>query len=126
MALEDYSAYFMYGGMVVTVAATAIFWWLEKREDSEVAGIKHCLTSAAWPGEVFDSYIASWQQTNARYGNAFFYDISFCLDGEGKMFTAKALVNPGEMHLLKKGLGIRVKKGSKNRIAVIAIMFADA
>ncbi|SCC17798.1 hypothetical protein GA0061071_107187 [Kosakonia oryzendophytica] len=125
MALEDYSAYFMYGGMVVTVAATVFFWWIEKRDNTDVVGIKHCLTSAEWSGEFFDSYIESWQQTNARYGNAFFYDITFCLEGEQKMFTAKALVNPGEMHLLKKGLRIRVKKGSKNRIAVTDITVAD-
>ncbi|MEN0582296.1 hypothetical protein AAIG39_25345 [Phytobacter palmae] len=44
----------------------------------------------------------------------------FYLD-DTQLYSAKALVVPGQMHLLRKGLPIVVKKGDKNRIAVMQI-----
>ncbi|AHJ73599.1 hypothetical protein [Kosakonia sacchari] len=126
MALEDYSKYFMYGGIVVTVAATAFFYFLEKQDKTDVSGIKVYLSSNKWEGELLDSKIESWQQMNARYGNDFFYEINFYLDGDPHLYTAKTLIRPSQMHLLKKGLKIKVKKGSKNRLAVVEVDFEDS
>lgn len=125
MALEDYSKYFMYGGIVVTVAATAFFYFLERQDKTDVSGIKVYLSSNKWEGELIDSKIESWQQMNARYGNDFFYEINFYLDGDPRLYTAKTLIRPSQMHLLKKGLKIKVKKGSKNRLAVVEVNFED-
>ncbi len=75
----------------------------------------------SWSGEIHQSRIESWQQTNTRYGNNYFFDIYFYLDDMQKLYAAKALIEPGQMHLLRKGLPISVKIGKKDRIAVMRI-----
>ncbi|SFU21408.1 hypothetical protein SAMN05192562_1178 [Kosakonia arachidis] len=123
MALEDYSKYFMYGGIVLLVAVTAFFYYLEKQDKTDVVGIKSYLSKDRWQGEVVNSKIESWQQLNARYGNDFFYEITFYLPGDPNIHTSKALVAPGQMHLIKKGLDIQVKVGKKGEMAIIGINF---
>lgn len=74
-----------------------------------------------WNGELLKTKIYSWQQTNVRYGNDYFYDIYFNLNGDNKIYSAKALISPGQMHLLREGLPIVVKKGRGNNIAIMQI-----
>lgn len=39
MALEEYSKYFMYGGIILTIAVTAWFYFLEKQDESDISGV---------------------------------------------------------------------------------------
>lgn len=123
MVLEDYSKYFMYGGIALSIAAIAFFYFLYKKDGTDLGELKVYLLSNRWQGDVLDSKIESWQQTNAKYGNDFFYDISFYLNGETKLYTAKALIQPSQMHMIKKGLNIKIKKGGKGKLAVVGIEF---
>lgn len=123
MALEDYSKYFMYGGIALSIAAIAFFYFLYKKDGTDLGELKVYLSSDRWQGDFLDSKIESWQQTNAKYGNDFFYDVSFYLNDETKLYTAKALIQPSQMHMIKKGLNIKIKKGDKDKLAVVGIEF---
>lgn len=123
MALEEYSEYFMYGGVILTVAVTVFFFLLERQHKSDVSGIKHYLSSNRWQGEVMQTNIESWKKTNARYGNNHFYDVNFFLPNDKQLYTAKSLIASDQAHMLKKGLTIKVKKGAKGKMAVISICF---
>ncbi|WP_039056536.1 hypothetical protein [Enterobacter sp. Bisph1] len=125
MGIEYYSKYFMYGGMLFTVTLCVIFFFWFRGDKTDIAGIKTYMNSAHWQGEVIDSRIEFWRQTNARYGNDYFYDITFYLNGDEKLHTAQTLIRPSQMHLMKKGLKIKVKKGSKNQLAVIEVDFDE-
>lgn len=74
-----------------------------------------------WRGDFYHSTIESWQQTNMCCGNNYFYDIYFYLNSDTVLYHAKALIAPGQMHLLRKGLPVIVKKGRGNKIAIIQI-----
>ncbi|QNQ20609.1 hypothetical protein HF650_12980 [Kosakonia sp. SMBL-WEM22] len=123
MALEEYSAYFMYGGIFLTIVVTAFFYFLEKQDGSDVSGIKSYLSSARWQGEIIKTNIQSWRKQNARYGNDYFYEFDFLLPNDKKLYTGTGLITPEQMHLLKKGLGMTVKKGAGRKVAVISIDF---
>lgn len=123
MALEEYSEYFMYGGVILTVAVTVFFFLLEKQHKSDVSGIKDYLSSNRWQGEVMQTNIESWKKTNARYRNNHFYDVNFFLPNDKQLCTAKSLIASDQAHMLKKGLTIKVKKGAKGKMAVISIYF---
>lgn len=125
MVLEEYSEYFMYGGIVLIIAAIVFFCFLERQDKSDISGIKHYLSSARWQGEVIQTNIESWTKLNARYGNDYFYDIDFFLPNDKKLYTAKSLIAPDQMHMLRKGVGIKVKKGTKGKVAVISINLND-
>lgn len=124
MGIEYYSKYFLYGGIAFSLLLSVVFYFMFRGDKTDVAGIKNYLSSSQWQGEFIDSRIESWQQTNARYGNDFFYDISFRLNDE-KLYTAQTLVRPSQMHLMKEGLKIKVKKSSKNRLAIVEVNFED-
>ena len=123
MALEDYSKYFMYGGIILVVVVTAAFYFLEKQDKTDVSGIKIFLASDRWQGEIINTKLQAWRQLNARYGNDYFYDIDFFLPNDQKLYTAKSLIAPSQMHMLKKGQDIKVKKGERGKMAVIEIDF---
>ncbi|MBK0078810.1 hypothetical protein IAE49_04635 [Kosakonia sp. S58] len=125
MALEEYSKYFMYGGVILTAAVTVFFCFLERQDKSNVSGIKHYLSSNRWQGEVMQTNIESWQKLNAMYGNDHFYDIDFFLPNDKQLYTAKSLIFSEQAHMLKKGLSIKVKKGTKGKMAVISIYFGN-
>ncbi|WP_223284177.1 hypothetical protein [Kosakonia sp. SMBL-WEM22] len=84
------------------------------------------LTREKWPGKIYNTRIVSWQQTNMFYGNDLFIDISFHLDNPQQLHSAKALIAPAQLHLLRKALPIVVKKGKKNNIAVLQLGAWDA
>ena len=121
MALEEYSEYFMYGGVILTVAVTVFFFLLERQHTSDVSGIKHYLSSNRWQGDVMQTNIESWRKINARYRNDQFYDVNFFLPNDKQLYTAKSLIASDQAHMLKKGLTIKVKKGAKGKMAVISI-----
>ncbi|QRZ85263.1 hypothetical protein JTN15_10420, partial [Klebsiella aerogenes] len=54
-------------------------------------------------------------------GNNLFFDIYFSIDGIPQLLCAKALISPSQIHLLRKGLSIVVKKGRGNKIAIMQI-----
>ena len=125
MVLEECSEYFMYGGIVLIIAAIVFFCFLERQDKSDISGIKHYLSSTRWQGEVIQTNIESWTKLNARYGNDYFYDIDFFLPNDKKLYTAKSLIAPDQMHMLRKGVSIKVKKGTKGKVAVISINLND-
>ncbi|TNL04821.1 hypothetical protein CYD30_23210 [Kosakonia cowanii] len=53
------------------------------------------------------------------HDNNVFVNIFFFLDN--KLTSAKALITPAQLHLLRKDLPIVVKKGKKNNIAVMQL-----
>jgi hypothetical protein len=79
------------------------------------------LQRESWRGKLLKSRIESWQQTNVIHGNNLFFDIYFHLDDMSQLFCAKALIAPAQIHLLRKGLSIIVKKGRGNNIAIMQI-----
>lgn len=68
MALEEYSEYFMYGGVILTVAVTVFFFLLERQHKSDVSGIKDYLSSNRWQGEVMQTNIESWKKQTPGTG----------------------------------------------------------
>lgn len=105
--------------IAVTVAFVVWIFFGFRGNSTSIRAAQVFLKRDRWPGELHKSQIESWQQTNTMYGNDYFFDIFFYLDNT--LLSAKALVAPGQMHLLRKGLPIVVKKGEKNRIAIMQI-----
>ncbi|WP_433691235.1 hypothetical protein [Kosakonia cowanii] len=79
------------------------------------------LTREKWPGKLHNTRIVSWQQTNMFHGNNLFIDIFFHLDNPPQLHSAKALITPAQLHLVRKDLPIVVKRGKKNNIAVMQL-----
>lgn len=103
---------------VTTACFTGIFF-ASRGTASSARAAKIFLKRNSWPGELHNTRIDSWQQSTMMYGNNFFIDIFFYLDNT--LLSAKALVTPAQLHLLRKELPIVVKKGEKNNIAVIQL-----
>lgn len=123
MALENYSRYFMYGGIALSVIATLYFYFLSRADDKKKADIGLFLGSQFWNGDIIESEIISAKLTGERYGNDLFYDVKFYLPHTSQLHTAKALVNISQIHLVKKGLRIKVKKNGAGKLAVVKIEF---
>ncbi|MBI6131655.1 hypothetical protein ACN2W4_02140 [Serratia marcescens] len=122
MSLADMSKYFLYAGIATPVVMGIFFYCIFKNNgdnSTEMSAVKNYLNKDSWQGEIIASHLESCRQTNTRYGNDFFFDVDFYLPGDTRLHTAKALVQPGQMHLLRKGMGIKVKKGRKNQLAVV-------
>lgn len=59
------------------------------------------LTREKWPGKLHNTRIVSWQQTNMFHGDNLFIDIFFHLDKPPQLHSAKALITPAQLHLLR-------------------------
>ncbi|CAI0984775.1 hypothetical protein [Serratia ficaria] len=126
MSLADMSKYFLYLGIATPILMGIFFYCIFKNNGSnttDLDSVKSYLKMDKQGGEIFLAQLESCRQTNVKYGNDFFFDVDFYLPGDGKLHTAKALVKPSQMHLLKKGMEIKVKKGKKNEMAVVEIVF---
>lgn len=106
-------------GIIVPMLFVAWIYFGFRGNSTSIRAAQIFLKRDSWQGELHKTQIESWQQTNTMYGNNYFFDIFFYLDNT--LFSAKALIAPAQMHLLQKGLPIVVKKGAKNRIAVMQI-----
>ncbi|WP_312605086.1 hypothetical protein [Kosakonia cowanii] len=82
-------------------------------------GAKIFYRREVWQGRLYNTRIDCWQQTTLMHNNNVFVDIFFFLDN--KLTSAKALITPAQLHLLRKDLPIVVKKGKKNNIAVMQL-----
>ena len=105
--------------VLVTLSFVAWIFFGFRGNSTSIRAAQIFLKRDRWQGELHKTQIESWQQTNTMYGNNYFFDIFFYLDNT--LLSAKAQIAPGQMHLLQKGLPIVVKKGAKNRIAVMQI-----
>jgi len=107
---------------IATPCVFMIATWLTFRGSaaSERAA-KVFLKRDSWPGELHNTRIESWQQSNILYGGNLFFDISFYLGHSQQLYSAKALITLGQVHLLRKGLPLVVKTGKRGRIAVMQI-----
>lgn len=123
MALEEYSKYFMYGGIILTIAVTAWFYFLEKQDESDISGVNFFLSRTRWQGAVIQTKIQSWRKLNVKYGSDCFYGVDFFLPNEPKLYTATTLIAPEKIHMLRKGLSIKVKKETKGKMGIIYIDF---
>jgi hypothetical protein len=112
---------FMLIGIAIPIIFIVVVFFSSRGASTSIRSARMFLKRNSWPGEIHQSRIESWQQTNTRYGNNYFFDIYFYLDDMQKLHAAKALIEPGQMHLLRKGLPISVKIGKKDRIAVMQI-----
>ncbi len=122
--LENMSTFEMISvliGLSLTLAFIIAIFFSFRGGASQFKDARVFLEREKWEGELYQSTINSWHQTNIRHGIDFFYDIFFYIDGESKLRSAKALISPGQMHLLVKGLPIVVKIGKGNRMAVVRI-----
>lgn len=111
--------------ILVSVAVTLLFCWLicfgfKNRSTSIIAGTIN-LISHRWPGKFHSTQIESWEETNTFYENARFVDLFFYLNSSPNRYCAKALVSPLQLHILRHGLPIVVKKGKWKLIAVMHI-----
>ena len=117
--MSGFEMFFLILGITVPIIFMIAIFFSFRGNSPSIPAARIFIKRESWPGELYKSQIESWQQTNTRYGNDFFFDIYFYLDNT--LLSAKALIAPGQMHLLRKGLPIVVKKGAKNRIAVMQI-----
>ncbi|WP_173632867.1 hypothetical protein [Paramixta manurensis] len=102
------------------------FHFAFRDQNKQLSDVKVWLKKDKWAGDILSTQLDSWQQTNTRYGNDFFYDFCFYADLEGvnKLYSAKALVRLSEVHLSRPGLIIYVKHGAKGKMAVISINYS--
>lgn len=119
-SLSTLELVFMLLGIAAPILCLVWVFFTFRGNSTSIRAARMFLKRDTWPGILHKSRIESWQQTNTLYGNNYFFDIFFYLD-DTQLYSAKALVAPGQMHLLRKGLPIVVKKGDKNRIAVMQI-----
>lgn len=113
-------AFLLIGIATPIVFIIAIFFTF-RGSAREMKTMKVFLTREKWRGKLHNTRIVSWQQTNMFYGNNLFVDIVFHLDNPPQLHSAKALITPAQLHLLRKDLPIVVKKGKKNNIAVMQL-----
>ena len=128
MSLADMSKYFLYLGIAMPIIMGIFFYCIFKNNGSknaDIPAVKSYLNMEKQGGEIFSSQLVACRQTNVRYGNDFFFDVDFYLPGDSRLHTAKALVKPSQMHLLKKGMDIKVKKDDKNNMAVVEFISAS-
>ncbi|ACX88207.1 hypothetical protein F6Q07_21485 [Pectobacterium parmentieri] len=114
-------------GIVMTFLSFFIVISLFKPNKNELLGIKNWKTRDKWQGTIVTTEIKSWSQTETKYGNDFFYNFDFPIDlnGKKKLYTAKGLVGPNDIHKLRKGMGIIVKynEDSPPKVAVIDVIY---
>ncbi|TDT52409.1 hypothetical protein DFO53_3574 [Enterobacter sp. AG5470] len=108
-------------GIAAPIVCIILIFFTFRGNSTSIRAATMYLKRDKWPGELHKSRVEAWQQTNTMYGNDYFFDIFFHLDGVPELYSAKALIMPSQMHLLQKGLPIIVKKGKNNRIAVMQI-----
>lgn len=111
--------------ILLSISVTLLFcWWIcfgfKGRSTSILAGIVY-LTRHRWSGKLHATQIESWKETNTFYENKQFVDLFFYLDSSSTRYCAKALVSPLQLHILRHGLPIVVKKGNWKLIAVMHI-----
>jgi hypothetical protein len=111
--------------ILLSISVTLLFcWWIffgfKGRSTSILAGTIY-LTRQCWSGKLHATQIESWKETNTFYENKQFVDLFFYLDSSSTHHCAKALVSPLQLHVLRRGLPIVVKKGKWILIAVMDI-----
>ena len=111
--------------ILLSFTVTLLFcWWIcfgtKGRSTSILAGTIY-LTRHRLAGELYATQIESWEETDTFYENARFVDLFFYLDSLPNRFCAKALVSPLQLHFLRRGLPIVVKKGKWKLMAVMHI-----
>jgi len=111
--------------ILASISVTLLFcWWIcfgfKGKSTSILAGMIY-LTRHRWSGKLHFTQIESWEETNTFYENARFVDPFFYLDSSSNRYCAKALVSPLQLHILRHGLPIVVKKGKWKLIAVMHI-----
>ncbi|WP_342324668.1 hypothetical protein AAEY27_08680 [Kosakonia sp. BYX6] len=119
MNMSAFEVTFLLIGIAMPIAFIIAIYFTFRSHSTSPRAAKIFLKRNSWPGELHNTRIDSWQQSTMMYGNNFFIDIFFYLDNT--LLSAKALVTPAQLHLLRKDLPIVVKKGKKNNIAVIQL-----
>ncbi|AOR65421.1 hypothetical protein [Pectobacterium wasabiae] len=114
-------------GIAMTFLSFFIVISLFKPNKNELLGIKNWKTRDKWQGTTVTTEIKSWSQTETKYGNDFFYNFDFpiYLNGKEKLYTAKGLVRPNDIHKLRKGMEVVVKynEDSPPKVAVIDVIY---
>ena len=108
-------------GLAVSLIFPIVIYFTCRKTSLQTKSVTMFLQRESWHGELLKSRIESWQQTNVIHGNNLFFDIYFHLDDMSQLLCAKALIAPTQIHLLRKGLSIVVKKGRGNKIAIMQI-----
>ncbi len=108
-------------GLSVSILFMMATYFTFRKSSLQLKSVKIFLKRERWRGDLLRSRIEFWQQTNVMLGNNLFFDIYFRIDGIPQLLCAKALISPAQIHLLRKGLSIVVKKGRGNKIAIMQI-----
>ncbi|MGR7471325.1 hypothetical protein ACU60O_09940 [Klebsiella aerogenes] len=108
-------------GLSVSILFMMATYFTFRKSSLQLKSVKIYLKRERWRGDLLSSRIEFWQQTNVMLGNNLFFDIYFRIDEMPQLFCAKALIAPAQIHLLRKGLSIVVKKGRGNKIAIMQI-----
>lgn len=111
--------------ILVSISVTLLFcWWIcfgfKGRSTSILAGITY-LTRHRWSGKLHSTQIVSWEETNTFYENARFVDLFIYFGSSSTRYCVKALASAPQLHFLRHGLPIVVKKGKKPNIAVMQL-----
>ncbi|HHQ6535976.1 TPA: hypothetical protein ACSTJY_001311 [Serratia fonticola] len=126
MVIDPISRILSWVGLVLSVIVPLLFYIGFRDNNKKIPEIKVWLKKESWKGETHRHTLDSWQQTDITYGNDFFYDLYFYAnyDGTMKLYSAKALVRPSEMHAMKRGIVIYVKRNQNGKkIAVTKIEY---
>ncbi|UJD82443.1 hypothetical protein FS595_23100 [Serratia rubidaea] len=114
-------------GIVVTVLALVLSFAMFKPNKSQLTTMKDWVSREKWTGTTIVVPLESWNQTDSKYGNDFFYDFYFMatIGQKPKRYCAKGLVRANDIHKLKKGLELVVKYSDDTppKIAVINVNY---
>ncbi|KAA9002630.1 hypothetical protein FJU30_03635 [Affinibrenneria salicis] len=113
--------------IAITLSMLALALHGLKGSKKVIGETKDWLSRERWKGELRETKLKSWEQTNATYGMDHFYSFNFDLEvnGDLKEYCAAALIRANDICRLKKGLTIIVKYDEMppKKIAVTDVLY---
>ncbi|MBH1931802.1 hypothetical protein [Serratia rubidaea] len=113
-------------GILTTIIVFILVVMMTRTRKSQLVAMRDWIYREQWTGNLITVPLESWRRTGTKYGDGFIYDLYFYLDvnKSKKKYFAKGIVNPNDIHKLKKGLGLIIKY-SDNTPSNIAVMYID-
>ncbi|WP_312689302.1 hypothetical protein [Kosakonia sp.] len=115
-------------GIALSVLALVPMWLTLKGDKKTLTRIRDWKLRDSWQGETITTPAETWQRTETKFGDDYFYDFFFSasLNNIHQQWCARGIVEPDQIHKLKKGITITVKYSTDRppRLAVTHIHFS--
>ncbi|KEY59009.1 hypothetical protein [Serratia sp. DD3] len=121
MIIDPISRILSWVGIISSIIIPLLFYIGFRDGNKKIPEVRAWLKKNSWKGDIHKHRLESWQQTDITYGNDFFYDLYFYANyGQGnKLYSAKALIRPGEMHMIQRGMIIYIKCSPNGKKMVV-------